>query len=249
MTQSRGESGVNSLSLPTRPLTLLGDVVTLGDELLVRDGVRGLHTLLLHKQPGSEDSLVELLGLLAEAALRVGPDLTAGLSDGGADVLLLLLALPHKHRVALLRLPLLPHHGLVGGHVHAELLVVQVNVGGGSGGGGGGGVVHWGGWSSVPSLVQGVQLSGLPSVPPGLGGGGGEDQGGDQQDDGEEPHGGQHSLDWREVMSVSILNILQTVVRSSGHWLSGSSSADMQSVSSPSHPPLSSAENKQRNTF
>ena len=108
-----------------------------------------------------------------------------------------------------------------------------------------------GGWSSVPSLVQGVQLSGLPSVPPGLGGGGGggEDQGGDQQDDGEEPHGGQHSLDWKEVMSVSILNTLQTVVRSSGHWLSGSSSADMQSVSSPSHPPLSSAENKQRNTF
>ena len=53
----------------------------------VRDGVRGLGTLLLHKEAGSEDSLVELLGLLAETALSVGPHLTAGLSDGGANIL------------------------------------------------------------------------------------------------------------------------------------------------------------------
>ena len=53
--------------------------------------------------------------------------LTPGLCDLGADVLLPVLALLHKHGVALLSLNLLPLHGEVGGHVDTELLVVEVH--------------------------------------------------------------------------------------------------------------------------
>ena len=80
------------MNLSLLELTLFGDVVTLWYVFLVRDSVRRLGTFLLHKEAGSEDSLVELLGLLAQTALSVGPDLTAGLSHGGADILCPLLS-------------------------------------------------------------------------------------------------------------------------------------------------------------
>ena len=67
---------------------------------------------------GSSSSIVHLLPL---------SHLTPGLRDLGADVLLPVLALLHKHGVALLGLHLLPLDGEEGGHVHTELLVVEVH--------------------------------------------------------------------------------------------------------------------------
>ena len=147
----------------------------------MRDGVRRLLTLLLYELLRREDRLVVLLLLHAEAALSVRPHLAPRLRHSGAHVLPLLLALLHEDCVAVLRLVLPPHHGLVGGHVHTELLVVvQVDRGRR---GGGGGVVHRG---SVPG-----QLGGFSLVSPRQGRhGGGQQEGGEGQ---EGPHAGQEA--------------------------------------------------------
>ena len=53
--------------------------------------------------------------------------LASCLGDVSTNLLGLVLALLHEHGVALLGVHLFPDDGLVGGHVHAELLVVQVH--------------------------------------------------------------------------------------------------------------------------
>ena len=84
---------------------------------------------LLNKLSRLEDGCGVLLRLHAHATLGVWHHLTPGLCDISAHILSLVLALLDKHGVTLLSIHLLPHHGLVGGHVHTELLVMQVNIG------------------------------------------------------------------------------------------------------------------------
>ena len=54
--------------------------------------------------------------------------LTASLRHIGTDFLAPVLALLDEDGAALLGVPLLPHHGLVGGDVHTELLQTTHNV-------------------------------------------------------------------------------------------------------------------------
>ena len=59
--------------------------------------------------------------------MRLSTHITSCLRDISADLLRLVLALHLPLSPAGLALPLLPHHGLVGGDVHTELLVVKVH--------------------------------------------------------------------------------------------------------------------------
>ena len=147
----------------------------------MRNFVRGLLTLLLYKELRSEDRLVVLLRLHPEAALSVRPHLALGLHHVHTDVLLPLLAFLDEDCVALLRLPVLPDDGLVGGDVHTELFVAVKVYRRRRGGG-----VVDGSWGSVPR-----ELGCFPSIS------GGRDRG--QEEEGEQgeqgPHGGREEGD------------------------------------------------------
>ena len=79
-------------------------------------------------KPKIKDDLSEHISNIMAYMFENDGYLTSCLGDIGADILGLVLALLHKHGVALLGVHLLPDHGLVGGHINAELLVVQVNI-------------------------------------------------------------------------------------------------------------------------
>ena len=81
------------IRLPERDTVLLGDVLALGEQLLVGDGLLALVTALLHKQLGRQLLLHVLLGLEPHLALLVRDDLALGLRHINADILLLRLAL------------------------------------------------------------------------------------------------------------------------------------------------------------
>ena len=61
-----------AVSLPVGDTVLLGHILTLGQQLLVRDLLLGLGALLLYELLGGQLGLIELLGNLALLALLVG---------------------------------------------------------------------------------------------------------------------------------------------------------------------------------
>merc|ERR1719234_723268 len=116
-----------SVSLPESDTVLLGHVPALGQQLRVGDGLLALCAALLDELLRRKLRLSELLRFLPRLALLVRDNLAFSFGDILTDVLGPIRALLHKDRLTGLGLPLHPYDGLVGGHVHAELLVVQVN--------------------------------------------------------------------------------------------------------------------------
>ena len=84
-----------------------------------------LDTALLSEPLGYEGGLLDGLLRHGELAFCVGDHLAQGLRHLPAHILRPLLTLLDKLRGALLALPLLPGDGRVGGHIHADLLLVR----------------------------------------------------------------------------------------------------------------------------